>query len=161
MTIATTIDAIQDVLRQTTGVKKAPRHDEYPSSIPAAHLPLSIVAIDSGSAYQKGANYNMHSAIYRIVIYGSPVEHGRGVAEGWNRIEDIAQDALDDLLDSDANLLTSGTYQAYIRPAESSPIVHNGLEVVAYPPQATGTDGFPHYFAVQFFVPVNEQWSQT
>jgi hypothetical protein len=161
MTIATTIDASQDVLRQTVGVKQAPRHNQYPGSIKAAHCPIVLVWPDSGDAYQKGANYNIHTMVYRVTVYTLPAELGKGISEGWNRTADLMQDMLDDLLDSDNNLLVSGTYQAYIRPAESTPIIHNGFEVIAYPPQATGTEGFPHYYGFQFLLPVNEQWSQT
>lgn len=161
MTIATTIDAIQAVLAANSDIIKAPLHNEYPGTLPTAHLPIAITTPDSGEAYNKGMGYDMHDAVYRVSVYVTPTEQGRGIQEGWNKTIDVMQTVLDDLLDADNSLLSTGSYQAYIRPSADSPIIHNGLEVIAYPPQAQGIDGYPHYFGFTFLVRVNEQWSQT
>ena len=111
--------------------------------------------------WHKGPGYDIHRAVYEVTIYVKPVNLGGGVYEGWNTTIDILQSVLDALADLDNNSLSTGTYQAYVTPSRTTPLVHGGLEVIAYPPQLTGMEGVTHYFGFRVQVPVNEQWSQT
>jgi len=161
MTIATTIDAIQADVRAVSSITKAPKHNDYPGSLNTADMPIAITWPADGDMWHKGTGYNIHKGVYEVAVYVKPVEQGGGIYEGWDQTIDVMQAVLDALSDKDNNSLSTGTYQAYVTPSADTPLVHGGLEVIAYPPQATGVEGYPHYFGFRVRVPVNEQWSQT
>ncbi len=161
MTIAATIDAIQTAVVAVSGITTAPAHSAYPESVESLDMPVAITWPAGGEAWHKGPGYDIHKSIYEVAVYIKPVEEGAGIFEAWNSVIDLFQLVLDALLDKDINNLVDGTYTSYVTPSADTPLTHGGLEIIAYPPAATGVEGYRHYYGFRVQVPVNEQWSQT
>jgi hypothetical protein len=160
MTITTTQAAMQTLNRSITGVKTAPA--EYPSGeLPTAHLPMAITWPSDSATSNAAMGFNVSQRYYSVNVYVMPVQQGRGTDEGWALAMTLLQRFVDAYLDSDNILLVTGTYQASVRTGTDQPISDNGIEVLAYPPPATGIEGWPHYFGFQLRVLVKETWSQT
>ena len=157
MTITTVVAALQTLNASVTGIKNAPT--KVPSSLNSGDLPTVIVWPSSSSSGQN-ANFKTSQRTYTITAYIKPAEQGAGVFEGWNETKNILQSLLEAYLDSgNVILVSSGGYNASIRnDLDESPVIDNGIDMYAYPPPATGVEGWPHYFGCQFQVTVKEQW---
>jgi len=157
MTIQTTVTAMQAIHKGIAGVATAPT--VYPPSLASASLPLVITWPGPGEAMLAGKAFNTSQRIYRVTCYCMPSQQGRGIDEGWQLAQELLKLFQAAYLDSTNNPLTTGTYQASIRNSSDTPITDGGLELIAYPPQATGIDGIPHYYGFQMEVRVKEQWT--
>ena len=158
MTIATTIAALQTMHASISGVANAPTI--YPGSLNTADLPMVIVWPGPAEASLAGLGYNVVQRRYRVACYVDAIEQGLGINESWQAAITLLQRFHDEYLDSTNNPLVTGTYQSWIRNKEGeSPVLDGGLEVVAYPPPATGQEGYPHYYGFQIEVMVKEEWS--
>ena len=157
MTITTVIAALQTINKAVTDVDNAPT--DYPVSIEQADLPMVITwPGESTSGYQAGAQ---SQRTYQIILYVLPAEQGRGIAEGWNKTKTMLQNLIEAYLTpGNHQLNVAGAYDANITPDKGgdTPLLDNGFEIIAWPPPATGTDGFPHYFGAQISVVVKERW---
>jgi hypothetical protein len=156
MTVTTVIAALQTINGAVASVDNAPT--DYPSSIEAADLPMVITWPGSAeSGYQAGAQ---SLRTYQVTLYVKKIGDGRGIAEGWNSTKTMLQGLLEAYMDSTNHQLNvAGVYDANVIPDfENSPVTDSGFEVIAYPPPATGIEGYPHYFGVQFNVMVKERW---
>ena len=109
------------------------------------------------SGYMAGAQSQRR---YQVILYVMPAEQGRGIAEGWNKTKTMLQGLIEAYMSSTNHQLNvAGSYDANITPdLDEFPVEDNGFEVIAWPPPATGTEGFPHYFGAQLSVMVKEKW---
>jgi len=158
MTIALTITAFQTLNATISGVTTAPT--AYPTTINTADLPLVITWPGPAETYLEGLGYNVVQRRYRVSCYVDAIEQGLGINEAWQSVITILQAFHTAYLASTNNpLVNNGTYQSSIRNSEETPIPDGGLEVIAYPPPATGQAGYPHYYGFQMEVLVKEEWS--
>lgn len=159
MTIATTLAALQTVADAITGIDNAPT--SYPASLNTADMPICICWPNEAESSQAGPGFDKSIRWYELAVYVMPIEQGRGVSEGWADAQTYLQQFIDAFLDSGNRSLTTGTYQAQVIAGADRPLYDNGLEVIAYPPPATGTPDRPHYYGFRLRVPVKETWSET
>lgn len=160
MTITSTVTAIQAKAAAISGVLAAP--STYPGSLNTAEMPICICWPDAGESAQAGPGFNRVMRNYRLSVYLMPTEQGQGIAEGWADANTFLQRFIDKFLDKDNRLLVNdGTYQVQIVCSRDNPMTDGGITVLAYPPQATGVDGYPHYFGFELTVPIKETWSET
>ena len=156
MTVTTVIAALQTINAAVTDVDNAPT--DYPSSIEAADRPMVITwpgPAESGS--QAGAQ---SLRTYQVALYVRKIGSGRGFAEGWNDSKTMLQNLIETYMDSTNHQLNvAGSYDANIIPdLDSTPVTDGGFQMIAYPPPATGIEGYPHYFGAVLQVTVKERW---
>ncbi len=158
MTITTVIAALQTINAAVTDVDNAPT--DYPSTIEAADLPMVIVW--PGAVEAEGGMMGKQAwRRYQIILYVKPAGAGRGISEGWNETKTMLQNLLEAYLNPDNHQLNvAGIYNANIIPdrASGNGVTDGGFEIIAWPPPATGTEGFPHYFGAQLQVTIKETW---
>lgn len=159
MTIATTITALQAVAAAITGVSRAPT--SYPDSIESADLPTCICWPNEAESSQAGLGFDKSIRWYEMAVYVLGAEEGLGVSQGWSDANTYLHRFIDAFLDSGNRSLTTGTYQAQVIAGADRPLYDNGIEIIAYPPPATGVADRPHYYGFRLRVPVKETWSET
>lgn len=159
MTITTTQQAMQTLNLAVVGITAAP--DAYPGALNTADMPIAITWPAEGQTSGTFGS-NISQRAYTITVYVKPTQQGLGVDEGWQSVMTLLQRMIDKYRDSDSVLLVNdGTYQASIRSGAEAPISDNGISIYAYPPPATGVEGYPSYFGFQLRVMVKETWTQT
>lgn len=159
MTITTVQEAIQAKNRTITGIQNAP--DKFLAVLNTADMPIMFAWPDASNNMTEGYGWSFQQRTWRLACYVLPTEQGEGISEGWSTTMTIMQAVIDYWLDKDNTELLTGTYEAYIQQGLSRPITDGGLQVLAYPPPATGTEGWPHYFGFELRMTVNEKWAQT
>lgn len=158
MTITTTQQALQTLNDSIVGIKAAPF--AYPGSLNTADMPIAISWPAEGTATGTFGS-NISQRIYTINVYVMPTQQGQGIDQGWQDCMTLLQRFVDKYRDSDSVMLVTGTYQSSIRSGTDAPIEDAGIQLLAYPPPATGLEGYPHYFGFQLRVMVKETWAQT
>lgn len=159
MTISTVVDAMQVINASIAGVSTTPVN--LPGSLETADLP-AVIVWPSGAESSMVAGFDIVQRTYLVSCYVMPADQGLGVSEGWADTKTLLQRLIDEWLKT-ANiiLVADGTYNASVRPdVDESPILDNGIEMIAYPPPAQGVAGYPHYFGCTLSITVKETWSQ-
>ena len=157
MTISTTVTALQTIAVGVTGVTSAPTR--YPGSLNSVDLPQVITWPAEGET--KGAQFQISIRTYRMAVYIKPSEQGL-TGEGWASANTVLQALIEALMDTDNRILvSSGGYTSQIIAGNDRPLMDGGITILGYPVQATGTEGYPHYFGFELMVPVKETWSES
>lgn len=157
MTVTTVTAAMQVINVAISGVTTAPVL--MPGSLETADLPAVIVWPSEADTHQS-AGFKVSTRSYVVALYVMPAEQGLGISEGWTDAKTLLQTLLETWASEDnVILISAGGYNASVRPDDDTPILDNGIEMIAYPPPAQGVTGYPHYFGAQLRVTVKETWS--
>lgn len=156
MTVTSVVAALQTLNASVTGIKNAPT--KVPTNIEAADCPTVITWPDSASSGYTSGSHSQRT--YTITVYVKKTGSGTGVFEGWNETKTYMESLLEAYLNSSNHILVEdGTYNAYLLCSlDTNPILDTGMSIFAYPPPATGVEGYPTYFGCQFSIQVKEQW---
>ncbi len=162
MTVELVRKGIMDKAVTVQGIEPPADEDRYPASLAAADLPVPIAWPEEAENKQQSHASNMSLRTWRLAVYVMSAEHGEGIDEGWQLATDLLHRFIDTFLDTDnRQVLNDGTYIADIQASNEFPMTDTGLTQLAYPPPATGSDGYPHYFGFELRFTVKEYWVQT
>lgn len=156
--IASVVTALQTVNAAITGITTAPT--VYPPSLNTAQLPAAIVWPAEADDMLEGLGYNVEQRTYRITVYALPIEQGKGIDQGLQAATTLLERFITAYLSSTNNpVLNENGYQASIRNSRDNPIRDTGLDILAYPPPATGVAGYPHFYGFELSVTIKTEYT--
>lgn len=153
--VADTIDLIQALNAQVSGVESAPSLENYPPNIEDARLPLALTRKEAGEFLARGSG-NQSDDTYVVQIFFESIfkgEYGYTLQKGHDLLDQFRTTYLTEsnYAQTGANVLQKSPYRIEIVP----PFSDTGMTVIEWP---LGTDRWWHGFELRFTVQTDD-WS--